>query len=291
MAVSTDRWVPHRSQIVETIRSRVSSLVPSERRVAQQILADPEAVMYQSVTQLATASQVGISTVVRFCQTVGLSGFQDLKLALARETVPGLRQIQGDVEDGDDAPEVLAKVLHAGSEALADAVRTISAPEFTDLVDMVSSAERVLFAAVGTSAPLAMDASYRLTTLGLQALAPSDVHVQHVTASKLTESDLCLAVSHTGSTHETLATVGEARRVGARTAALTSFDRSPLTELVDVVVVAGSRETAFRVEAMASRLVHLTVLDALFVAVALKDPEAAQTALESTSTVLGNHRY
>lgn len=290
-AASPSQPVPHRFQVVERIRSRQSSLVPSEARVAEQILADPEAVMYQSVTQLAGAAQTSLSTVVRFCRSVGLAGFQDLKLALARETMPAVRRIQGDVELGDSPADVLGKVLHAGSVALEDAVKAVSTPEFSEMVRLVSGAGRILFTAVGTSAPLAMDAAYRLTTLGLDAVAPSDVHVQHVTASMLGEDDLCLAISHTGSTRETLSTVEASTRVGAKTAALTSFDRSPLTDLVDLVLVAGSRETAFRVEAMASRLVHLTVLDALFVALALEDPEESQRILDRTGSILADHRF
>jgi DNA-binding MurR/RpiR family transcriptional regulator len=247
--------------------------------------------MYQSVTQLAGAAETSLSTVVRFCRSIGLAGFQDLKLALARETMPAVQRIQGDVEAGDSPGDVLGKVLHAGSVALEEAEKAVSASTFSEMVGLVTSSRRLLFAAVGTSAPLAMDAAYRLTTLGLEALAPSDVHVQHVTASMLRPDDLCLAISHTGSTRETLSTVETARKAGAKTAALTSFDRSPLTDLVDLVLVAGSRETAFRVEAMASRLVHLTVLDALFVAVALEDPEESQRTLDRTGSVLADHRF
>lgn len=290
-SVVEPRQVPHRSQVVERIRSHLATLAPSEARVAEQILTDPEAVMYLSVTDLAASASVSLSTVVRFCRSIGLTGFQDLKLALARETVPGVRRIQGDVEDGDSPGVVLNKVLHAGSLALEDAVEAMESTGFPELVEVVSTSERILFAAVGTSAPLAMDAAYRLSSLGIAATAPTDVHVQHVTASLLGEKDLCLAISHTGSTRETLTTMEGAKRAGARTAALTSFSRSPLTDIVDTVVVAGSRETAFRVEAMASRLVHLTVLDALFVALALQDPEEAQRALDRTGSVLSYHRY
>ncbi len=283
--------VPRRPEIVETIRARIPSLAPSEARVARRILADPEAVMFQSVTELAGNADTSLSTVVRFCQTIGLRGFQDLKLALARESIPAVRRLQGDVEQGDPPGVVLKKILHADAGALGDAEDVVTHADFERLVETVATARRMLFVAVGTSAPLAEDAAYRLTTLGLDARAPADVHVQHVSAAMLGPGDLCFAVSHTGSTRETLAAVETARDAGATTAALTSFARSPLTDLVDVAVVAGSRETAFRVEAMASRLVHLAVLDALFVAVALRDPERAQRFLDRTGQVLTEHRF
>ena len=72
--------------------------------------------------------------------------------------------------------------------------------------------------------------------------------------------------------------------------AITSFAVSPLTEQVDHVIVAGSRELALRLEAMASRLAHLALLDALLVAVASRDESRAANALEHYTDVLGEHR-
>jgi DNA-binding MurR/RpiR family transcriptional regulator len=98
-----------------------------------------------------------------------------------------------------------------------------------------------------------------------------------------------VAISHTGSTTETLAVTRAAAEAGATTAALTSFLDSPLTGLVDHLLVAGSRETSYRIEAMTSRLLHLAVLDALYVAVVLRSP-AAREALRATGDVLVEHR-
>ena len=101
---------------------------------------------------------------------------------------------------------------------------------------------------------------------------------------------MCVAVSHTGSTHETLQAAGGAAQAGATVVAITSFTRSALTELADVVIVSGARELGLRLEAVASRLAHLAVLDALLVAVAERDPERAQAALAVFADVLAEHR-
>ena len=147
----------------------------------------------------------------------------------------------------------------------------------------------MLFGAVGTSAPLAQDAAYRLATLGISASFIPDVHHQHVSARMLHPDDVFFAVSHTGSTIETLAAARAARDSGATTIALTSFSTSPLTECVQYALVAGSAETSYRVEAMASRIVHLAVLDALYVTLSLRRV-ASSSALALTEDVLIEHR-
>ena len=69
------------------IRSVYAHLAPAEQKVAKYVLENGEQVIYMSVTQLAEVSGVGESTVIRFCQNAGFSGYQELKLVLARDFV------------------------------------------------------------------------------------------------------------------------------------------------------------------------------------------------------------
>lgn len=277
--------------VAARVRALLPSLVPSEVRVAQLFLDDPRGVIHLSVTEVAAAAGSSASTVVRCCQRLGYPGFQDLKLALAQESVPPLQRLQGDIAEGDGPAEVLAKVFAAGADALREAASTVDPDAFAQAVAALAAAHRVLFVGVGSSAPPAQDAAYRFLTIGLRTEAPADVHVQHVSARLLGPDDVCVAVSHTGSTRETLATAAAAATAGATVITVTSFLRSPLTDVARISLVAGSRETSFRVEAMASRIAHLTVLDALFVAVAMRDPARATAAQRAYGAVLGEHRF
>jgi DNA-binding MurR/RpiR family transcriptional regulator len=273
------------------IRAALSDLVPSELKVAERFLADPRTVMYQSISEVALAAGTSASTVVRACRRLGFRGFQDLKLALAQEAIPPMRRLHDEIDESSTPGEVLAAVLGGGEEALHHVRDTLDDRAFERAVDLVASARHVMFAGVGTSAPLAQDAAYRFLTIGVDTDAPLDAHVQHVRARLLGTQDVCVAISHTGATQETLATLRGAAEGGASTLAVTSFVRSPLTELVDVALVAGSRELSYRVEAMSSRIAHLCVLDALFVAVAMRDPSRASSAQDATADVLSEHRF
>jgi DNA-binding MurR/RpiR family transcriptional regulator len=264
-------------------------LTPAEQRVARAALDSPIEVMHMSVTEFAEISQSSVGSVTRFCHSLGLRGYQDLKLRLARESIPAERQLLDEIAPTDGAAEVARKVLGGSARALDEAARVVDTDALAAVAERLSAARTVLFVAVGTSAPLASDIAYRLTTIGRPASFPADVHVQHVTARMLGPEDVCFAVSHTGSTTETLASVRTAANSGATTVALTSFASSPLTEMVDLHLVAGSRETSYRIESMTSRIVHLAVLDALFVLITLHSP-TSQEALAATSDVLTDHR-
>jgi len=275
--------------VLATARSVLPSLQPSDARVAQLIIDEPDAIVYRSVSEVAEAAQTSSATVVRCAQKLGFKGFHDLKLALAQERAT-FEAAQPQATEVDPRLAVLSQVIAAGAQTVRDAAALVDPGAFDAVVTALAAAERILFAGVGTSAPLTQDAAYRFSAIGARAESYADIHVQLLQARLLGPTGVCIAVSHTGSTRETLEAVRAAKASGATTAAVTSFARSPLTELVDHVILAGTREVSFRLEAMASRLAHLALLDALLVSVASRDETRAQAALEIYSRMLGEHR-
>jgi DNA-binding MurR/RpiR family transcriptional regulator len=278
------------STITAQLRARIPALTPSGQRIGNTILSHPLDIIHMTVTDLADRTGSSVATVVRFCQDIGLKGFADLKIRLAAESIPAERGLHEDVAADDTPAAVLDKILHSTARAITDAAGTVDHDSFNRAVRALTGTGRLLIVAVGTSSPLAQDAAYRFRTAGLITEAPLDPHVQHVTARLLEPGAVCLAISHTGQTRETLASAAAAKQAGASTIALTSFYRSPLTKIVDTCLVAGSRETSFRVEAMSSRIIHSTVLDALYVAVCLAKPGRAQASQQITAEVLTEHR-
>jgi DNA-binding MurR/RpiR family transcriptional regulator len=272
------------------VRAASGSLPPAEARVAQVLLSRGVDVVHSSVTEVALAADTGIGTVVRACQSLGFKGFQAAKIALAQDLLPLDERPHRDVAEGDSPAEVLIKLADSSGDALRRATASVDAGALGQAVNLLSGARRVLCLGVGTSAPLAQDTAYRLATIGIDADAPPDAHVQHVRARLLKGQDVALAVSHTGATRETLGAVHGAKEAGAAIIAITSFSSTPLTELADVTLVAGGRETSYRVAAMASRLAHLLVIDTLFTSLVLSDPRRARPAQQLTADVLAEHR-
>lgn len=280
------------SPIAAGIRARLPGLSPVERRVAQTILEQGDRLLYQSASEVASLAGAALSTVVRTCQALGFKGFQDLKLSLAREGRPvTAEEIQGDVHLGDSPSVVLAKVRDGAREAIDLGIAHVDPDAFTAAVSAVSRARRVLCLGVGTSAPLAQDVAYRMLWVGVDADAPADPHLQHVRATLLEPEDVALVVSHTGSTRETVAAARAASAAGATVVAVSSFPRSPLAETADITLVAATRETSYRVEALASRIAHLVVLDALWVAIAVQAGDTAVALTRRINDVISDHRF
>lgn len=244
-----------------------------------------------SVTELAQAAGVSEGSVINFCRQLDLAGFQQLKLSLAQEVVQPVQFIHEDLQPQDDTAAVCQKMFSAGVQALRDTLSILDPVAVAQAVALIRAAQRVEIYGIGSSAPIAEDAHYRMLRIGLDARVVVDSHVQAISASRTGPHVAVLTISHSGATHETLAATRLAKEAGAKTIIVTNFASSPLQAFADVKLFTMARETKFRTEAMTSRIAQLCLLDALIAALALADYDRATETLRETFDVLSIKRF
>jgi DNA-binding MurR/RpiR family transcriptional regulator len=276
------------------IRSLLPGLAKAEQRVAKVVLRDPAAVARQSITEVADAAATSETTVTRFCKAIGVRGYPELRIALAadsaRSSVRTDHQLGEDIAPTDNLGQVVGKVAFADARAVEETAEQLDVTVLQQVIDAIAGAARVDVYGVGASAFVAADLQQKLHRIGRVAFAWSDTHMMLTSAALLSKGDVAVAVSHTGSTVDTVEALREASRAGATTVALTNFPRSPITGVATHVLTTAARETTFRSGAMASRIAQLTVIDCLFIGVAQQHLDTARTALESTYAAVGGHR-
>ncbi|MFC4244251.1 MurR/RpiR family transcriptional regulator [Gryllotalpicola reticulitermitis] len=250
----------NQGDLLELIRSRVPSLPASGRQVAETVLRDSDHVIGMSAARLAKTSETSVGSVVRFCQGLGLPGYNAFQLRLAASLGHGLRS----TVEGRPAPESVAeRVLWQSFDDLARSVASIDVRVLRRAADVIRSAERLLICSSGPSQPVAVTLGSSLSRAGLTVQYPSDVETQEAVARLLGPQDVCIGVSHSGTTTNTLRSVEIAAVRGAPTVAITSFANSPIAETCDVVLVAGAPADAYRSADTASRIVHHALIQAL----------------------------
>jgi len=293
MALATPMSAGRDAQAGALIRLRglYPSLKAALKKVADLILKQPEMAIYASVNEVAAAATVSEATVMRFCRTLGFRGFQDFKIALARELVSPMQRLHEEVTEGDDPATIVRKVFEANVAALQDTMEVLNMSAMQEATKLLSKARRILLVGVGTSGPIVDDASNKLSRLGLDVHVQTDAHLQMMAASLLTPEDVVLVVSHSGSTRDPVETARVAKQAGAKVICITNNSLSPLTRLSDLTLVTASRETRFRQEAMASRLCQTSIIDSLFTLLALAKPEAALENLSKIENVIVSKQY
>jgi DNA-binding MurR/RpiR family transcriptional regulator len=277
--------------VLSVIRSMRPAMGEVTGRAADFILENPEEVLGLSLTEFAERVDASEGLIIRLCQQIGVSGLQQLKISIAQERVKPVQFIHEDLEKGDDIATVIRKTFQANIAALQDTQTILKADEMVKAVEILSAAERIELYGIGSAAPIAEDAHYRMMRIGLRTRVTVDSHLQAVSASLADAKTAVLVVSHSGSTQETLAAMRLAKEAGAKTICITGFKKSPIQKYSDVVLQTMARETKFRTEAMTSRIAQLAIVDALVAALALIRHDVAVKTIQHTFDVLSEKRF
>lgn len=277
--------------VIERLTALRPALPPTAARIADVFLAHAAEVVHMSVTEVAERAEASEGSVISLCRQLGARGFQQVKIALARDLVQPVQFIHEDLARADDTGTVIEKIFRSDLQALHDTMKVLDKGAMERAVAAIRRARRVELYGIGSAAPIAEDANYRLLRIGVESKVVVDSHVQAISAS-LTGPDVAtITISHSGSTHETVTATRLAQEAGATTICITNFGKSPLLAHADIVLNTMARETQFRTEAMTSRIAQLAVIDALIACLSLADYDKAVATIGRTFDVLSTKRF
>lgn len=267
------------------------SLRDSEKKVCDYIKQNYETIIHLTITELAEKCGTSESTVVRLCKNLGYRGFQDMKINLAQDTIKPSHQIYEELELNDNIETIKNKVFNAEIQGLYDTLEVLKTEDFKKAVDMILNAKRIEFYGVGGSGPVIFDAQHKFLKIGYKAFASVDNNLQVMSASLLQKGDLVIGISHSGESKDIIEAFKIARGNGASTLAITNFNKSSILKVSDVVLYTASKETAFKSDAMTSRIAELAIIDSLFISVAFKNYDKSYECILKTRDATVSKKY
>jgi DNA-binding MurR/RpiR family transcriptional regulator len=252
------------------------SLSKSEQQVIDYIYENPEKVIYLSVAGLAENSGVSDATVIRACRSVGLNGYQDLKVTLAQDIVSPLQSIHEEINADDSASLILDKVFQGTLHAVNFTHDILKPEDIEKAATVISNARRIIIIGLGNSHAVALDLQHKLLRLGIDAMALTDSHLQTIVATLLGPNDVVFAISHSGSSKDIVESTQLAKANGATAISLTNIGSSPLSKISDIPLYTASSETKYHIVAMNSRIAQMTIIDSIYTLIAARKPDVIQ---------------
>ncbi len=158
--------------LLALVRRRRADLPPQQQVVADLLVERLDESPFFSVPTLAEQAGVSEATVVRVAQSLGFSGFAELKTALlelVRARLSGPRPAE-EPDRGRDALSAVARLEAGNLERLA---RGLDRRAFDEAAAALAAARHVFTFGVGVSAHLAELAAYQLVESGVRASALS----------------------------------------------------------------------------------------------------------------------
>jgi RpiR family carbohydrate utilization transcriptional regulator len=263
---------PHTPELnlIERAREVLPRLRPSERKVAELMLADPNAFSGLTLAGAARASGVSEPTVLRFCEALGCDGFAEFRLRLARSAAFGVPATHSVISPADPPARITEKIFDYTLTSLDRARRHLDPAAVAAAIELLAAARRIEFCGFGASGIVAQDAQQKFPLFGCPCGASTDHHQQYMVAMTMGPGDVLVAISHTGETLAVRRAAAAARRRGAKAIGITGRGDAPLATACDIVLVVETLENTDVFTPTISRLAALVVVDILSTGVALR---------------------
>lgn len=254
------------------LRSVLPQLPPSERKVAQFILDQPEKLLHATAGEISQMAGSSSAAVIRLCKSMGIKGYQELKVRVAGDLVKVPETGYRDIESGETLQGIVQKTTSNGIQSLSDTAELIDYAEMAAAVDALAQAKSIHCFGIGASNLIAMDAQQKFLRIHKNATAFADTHLVASLVANAEADDVLLGISFSGETQEVTRILSLAKKRGMKTISLTKYGQSAVSSLADInLFTSASSEAPLRSAATASRFAQLFVIDVLFMGIATKE--------------------
>lgn len=279
--------------ILDTLTAKYNSLTKSAKKIADYIFANALEAQYMSITSLGEECGVGEATISRFCRTLGFTGYNDFKLALAKASGSSPPDddsvgLSGKISAQDTITDMARKLYHTNVTAIGQTLSLIREESIAEAVQYMARAQRVFCFGQGGSMVIAMEMWARFSTAAPQFQCIEDSHMQAMAASLCSVNDVIVLFSYSGATRDMLDVLRPARARGAKIILLTHFEKSPAAAFADVILLCGSKEGPLQPGSVAAKMGFLFLIDVLFTEYCRANAPFTAANRETTASAISN---
>ncbi|QIM67735.1 Fe-S cluster assembly protein HesB [Mannheimia granulomatis] len=262
----------------EEIRKQYDGLSKRLKQVAQYVLDNGNSVVFDTVSTIADRANVPPSTLIRFANAFGFSGFNEIKQLFRQdmmentsryaERVQLFRQIEPDENSSDGTLNHILDVFVQGNmQALQQLTSQVSSEQLEQTVEILNSAKRIFIVGLKRSFSIANYLNYALHHLDYDVfMIDGSGGMFDEQLGRIREGDAVIAISFSPYANETLNVVSATARTGVKHIAITDSQLSPLLSFSDVsFIIKEAQVSGFR-----SQCATMTLAQTIAVSLALK---------------------
>ncbi|SDG45341.1 DNA-binding transcriptional regulator, MurR/RpiR family, contains HTH and SIS domains [Facklamia miroungae] len=259
----------------------------TEQTIADYIIKNKTKIGHQTISEIANNLGVADSTIFQFTKKLGFSGFKEFKIALLIHSNEfSSEDIHENISKDDTEFSIAKKVFKSNISTLTLTQELLTEEDFTRAVSILNTSRRMFLFGIGGSEIIAADGHHKFLRSSMDVFHNADYHVQLMEATRLTENDCALIISHTGQSREIIEITKIIRESKAKIIAITSYPSSKLAKLADVSLISVSSEAEYRTEALASRISQLSIIDSLYIAYQFQNQDRSAQSLSKIRKVI-----
>lgn len=261
----------------------MNDLPDSEKKIANFILNNPHEFVSLTVAELGEASEASSSAVVRLCKSLGLRGYQELKMRVMGDINSLNDNSYTDIKIDDTIKSLIQSIRNNAVKSIDETMHILDEEVISKCVKLMNKAETIVFYGMGASFIAAKDAQQKFLRINKVSYAFEDTHLTATMIANLNPNDLVIGISASGETKETIKLIDLANFKKINTIGITKYGKSTLGKIVKInLCTPSSIETPFRSAATSSRMAQLYIIDVLFMCFAKSSYDTTMEYLENT---------
>ena len=258
--------------LISHIQSQYTRFSKGQKLIAQYILKNYDKVAFMTACKLGEAVGVSESTVVRFANALGYSGYPKLQDALQEVIKNKLTTVQrvDMVKELNEDSAILKKIVKSDMDNIKDTLEEIDEKAFEEAANRILKAKRIYIVGMRSSFTIAQYLGFYLgIILDSVHVIRTDMGDAFEQVVKINEDDVLIAISFPRYSKKSYQIVSYAKEKGAHIVSLTDSPFAPVASFTDNLLLVKSNMVSF----VDSLVPALSIANALIVSVGMKEKE------------------
>lgn len=259
--------------LMTIVKEKYKTMSKGQKLLANYTMGNYPKVAFMTASKLGETVGVSESTVVRFANALGFSGypkFQDALQELIKTKLTTVERVEMANRDYSTDSKILENVLKADIDNIKETLDTLEEKSYEKAVNTIISAKKLYIMGLRSSIYVAKYLGYYLNyILDDVIIVRMDMGEPVEQMIKLGEGDTLIVISFPRYSKKTLQVAEFAKERGAKVIALTDSYNAPTAKISDVIVTVKNNMVSF----VDSLVPAFSVANALVIGVAMREKE------------------
>lgn len=269
---------------LKLIQNNFNDLSKSQKQISEFIINNYDRAAFMTAAALGEEVNISESTVVRFANALGYTGYKDFQKGLQELVKNKLTTVQriSMVSTYENNKSILKKVMEKDIDNIEKTINEIEYDTFQNAIDLILHAENIYVLGLRTSSFLAgylgFYLSFILKNVKVVTAGPNDVFEQLLNVDS---KDLIIGISYPRYSRRTLEALNYCKEKNCKIISITDSLISPATNDADVSLVAGSEMLSF----VDSLVAPMSLINALIVSIGIEKKNDITASFEDLESI------
>jgi DNA-binding MurR/RpiR family transcriptional regulator len=235
-------------KLKERIQFHYGKLPKNQKKIAEFFLENFDHISFLTVQKVAEATSTNVAAVVRFAQSIGFSGFSEMRDEIVATLQNRLQSnnVFPSISSSKLVHDTLTTVANQDIANISDTLNLNERENYSKVIDLIINSERVFTVGLGISHLLAEIITYQLNQVGIFSNVLTNNQSTFMEQILfMNKKDLIITLSFPPYSKTTIEAVKYAHEKKIKIVSLTNKKSSPISFFSDVSLIIRSENLLF----------------------------------------------